>query len=53
MRKCEKNSPADTEVSEEGGGGCAPGTESQIPLQPMEKTVVLHVVPTQEEGDVP
>lgn len=47
-------------VSEEGGGGRAPGTGAQIPLQPMEKTVVLPTVPlqpmedpTQEKGDVP
>jgi len=31
---------ADTKVSEEVGGGGAPGSRAEIPLQPMEKTVV-------------
>ena len=39
MRIHERNSPADTKVSAEGGGGGAPGTGAEISLQPMEKTV--------------
>jgi len=35
---------ADTKVSEEGGGGGASGTEAEIPLQPMEKTMVRQAV---------
>ncbi|GAB0186006.1 mitochondrial enolase superfamily member 1 [Grus japonensis] len=39
MRTCERNNSADTKVSEEGGGGGAPGTRAEIPLQPVEKTM--------------
>jgi len=39
VRIHERNSPADTKVSAEGGGGGAPGTGAEISLQPMEKTV--------------
>jgi len=31
----------------QGGGGGAPGTGAEIPLQPMEKTMVRQVVPLQ------
>lgn len=31
MRTCERNSPADTRVSEGGEGGNAPGTGTEIP----------------------
>lgn len=34
MRKCEGNSPADTEVSEEQGGGGAPGARVEVSLGP-------------------
>jgi len=34
----------DTKVSEEGGGGGAPGARAQIPLQPMEQTMVRQAV---------
>ena len=37
--KCEINSLADTKVSEEGRGG------AEIPLQPLEYTMVMQVVP--------
>ncbi|GAB0204295.1 EH domain-containing protein 4 [Grus japonensis] len=36
VRICERNNSADTKVSEEGGGGGAPGAGVEIPLQPME-----------------
>ena len=42
-----RNSSADTEVSEEGGGGGAPGTGAEIPLQPMVKPMVKQAVPLQ------
>ncbi|GAB0178064.1 epimerase family protein SDR39U1 [Grus japonensis] len=43
---------ADTKVSEEGGGGGAPGAGAEIPLQPLVKTMVRQAVPLQpmEEG---
>ncbi|GAB0185306.1 junction-mediating and -regulatory protein-like [Grus japonensis] len=43
---------ADTKVSAEGGAGGAPGAGAEIPLQPMEKTMVKQAVPLQpmEEG---
>ncbi|KAK4807043.1 hypothetical protein QYF61_018384 [Mycteria americana] len=46
VRICERNNYADTKVSEEGGGGGAPGTGAEIPLQPMVKTML-------EQVDVP
>jgi len=36
VRMCERNNSADTEVSEEGGGGGAPGARAEIPLQLVE-----------------
>ncbi|GAB0209984.1 acid sphingomyelinase-like phosphodiesterase 3b [Grus japonensis] len=47
VRICERNNSADTKVSEEGGGGGAPGTRAKIPLQPMVKTMVKQAVPLQ------
>ena len=47
MRICEKNSFADTKVSKEGGGGGAPGTGTEIPLQLMVKMTVRQAVPLQ------
>ena len=47
MRICERNNSSDTKVSEEGAGGGAPGTKSEFPLQPMEKTMVRQAVPLQ------
>ena len=51
VRRCERNNPADPQVSEEGGGGGAPGIRAEIPLQPVEKTVgktmVRQAVPLQ------
>ncbi|GAB0205519.1 F-box only protein 31 [Grus japonensis] len=38
-RRCERNSPADTKVSEEGGEGGAPGAGISISLQPLEQLV--------------
>ncbi|GAB0187099.1 epimerase family protein SDR39U1 [Grus japonensis] len=43
LRRCERNSPADTQVSAEGGGGGG----AEIPLQPVEKTMVRQAVPLQ------
>ena len=45
-RWCERNSSAHTQVREGGGGG-APGTRAEIPLQLMEKTLVRQAVPQQ------
>ncbi|GAB0182692.1 junction-mediating and -regulatory protein-like [Grus japonensis] len=52
MRRCERNNFADTKVSEDGGGGGAPGTRAKIPLQPVVKAMVKQAVPLQpmEEG---
>lgn len=36
MRKCERNSPADTKVSEEIEARCVAGTAANIPLKSME-----------------
>ncbi|KAK4818202.1 hypothetical protein QYF61_008586 [Mycteria americana] len=47
VRIWERNNSADTKVSEEGGGGGAPGTGAEIPLQPVEKTMVKQVAPLQ------
>ena len=47
LRKCERNDSADTKISEEGGRGGAPGARAEIPLQPMEKTMVRQAVPLQ------
>ncbi|GAB0188514.1 acid sphingomyelinase-like phosphodiesterase 3b [Grus japonensis] len=52
VRICERNSSADTKVSAEGGAGGAPGARAEIPLQPVEKTMMSQAVPLQpmEEG---
>ncbi|KAK4816909.1 hypothetical protein QYF61_024919 [Mycteria americana] len=47
VRICERNNSADTKVSEEGGAGGAPCARAEIPLQPMEKTMVRQAVPMQ------
>jgi len=47
VRRCERNSPADTRVSEEGGRGDAPDARAEIPQQPVEKTMVRQAVPLQ------
>ena len=47
MRPCKRNNPADPQVSEEGGGGDAPGAGAEIPLQPVGKTMVRQAVPLQ------
>jgi len=48
VRPSERNNSADTKVIEEGGGGGASGgTGAEIPLQPMEKTMVRQAVPLQ------
>ncbi|GAB0179821.1 E3 ubiquitin-protein ligase MARCHF3 [Grus japonensis] len=47
VRRCERSNSADTKVSAEGGGGGTPGARAEIPLQPMEKTMVRP--PDQEE----
>jgi len=44
-RQYERNSSADTKVSEEGGGGGAPRVGAEIPLQPMMKTMERQAVP--------
>jgi len=40
VRICKGNNSADTKVAEEGGGGSASGARAEIPLQPVEKTMV-------------
>jgi len=47
VTKCERNNSSDTKVSEKGGGGGAPGTRTEIPLQPVKKTMVRQAVPVQ------
>ncbi|KAK4810783.1 hypothetical protein QYF61_008755 [Mycteria americana] len=47
VRICERNNSADIKVSEEGGGGGAPGARPEIALQPVVKTMVRQVVPLQ------
>ena len=47
VRICERNSPTDTKVSEEGGGGGASGTSAEVPLQPVTQTMVRQAVPPQ------
>jgi len=42
-----RNNSADTKVSEEGGGEATPGSGAEIPLQPVEQTVVRQAVPLQ------
>ncbi|PKU45158.1 protein pxr1-like [Limosa lapponica baueri] len=44
VRICEKNHSANTEASEEGGGGGAPGAGAEIPLQPVVNTVMSEAV---------
>ena len=51
VRTCKSNKPADPKVSEEEGGGDAPGTGVEIPLQPMGKTTVRQAVPLQPRED--
>lgn len=43
--ECERNNSADTLVSEEGAGRGVPGTGAEVPLQPMERTVVEQAGP--------
>jgi len=48
VRLRERNNSAETKVSEEGGGGGAPGTGADIfPLQPVTKTMVRQAVALQ------
>ena len=47
MRTCVSNNSADTKVSEEGGGGGAPGAGVEMPLQPVVKPMVRQAVPLQ------
>jgi len=51
VRICDRNNSADIKVSEEGGGGGAPGTRAEVPLQPV-KTVVRQAVPLQSMEDL-
>ncbi|GAB0180598.1 acid sphingomyelinase-like phosphodiesterase 3b [Grus japonensis] len=47
----ENNNSADTQVSAEEGGGGAPGAGAEIPLQPVEKTMVRQAVLLQPMED--
>ncbi|GAB0194704.1 acid sphingomyelinase-like phosphodiesterase 3b [Grus japonensis] len=51
VRTCERNNSAGTKGSEGRGGGGAPGTGAEIPLQPMEKTMVRQAAPLQPLED--
>ncbi|GAB0207935.1 tRNA:m(4)X modification enzyme TRM13 [Grus japonensis] len=51
LAKAEPISDGDTKVSEEGGGGGAPGARAEIPLQRMEKTMVKQAVPLEPMED--
>ena len=42
-KKCESNSPTDTEVGEGGGGGGAPCTGGSVFLQPMEDNAAADI----------
>lgn len=44
-RNNERSKPADTKFSEGGRGGGVPGLGVEMPLQPVEKTMVKQVVP--------
>ncbi|TRZ13304.1 hypothetical protein HGM15179_013794 [Zosterops borbonicus] len=44
---CERSSPADTQISEEGEAGCAAGAGAEDPLQPVVETLVSLDVPLQ------
>ncbi|PKU40162.1 protein pxr1-like [Limosa lapponica baueri] len=50
-KNCGRNNLADTKVTEEGGAEGAPGFGAKIPLQPVEKTMVKQIVPTQNTND--
>lgn len=45
MRKIERNNSADTRVIEEGREEGAPGARAEVPQQPMEKTMLMQIVP--------
>jgi len=45
VRICERNNSAETKASEGEGRGGAPTAGEEIPLQPMEKTMVREAVP--------
>jgi len=47
VRLCERNNSAMPKVSAEGGAGGAPGAGAEVPLQPMEQTMVRQAVPLQ------
>jgi len=47
VRICERNNSADTKVSEAEGAGGAPDVGAEVPLQPMEQTMVRQGVPLQ------
>jgi len=47
VRACDRNNSADTKVSKIGRGEGAPGARAEIPLQPVEKTMVKQAVPLQ------
>lgn len=44
---CERNSSANTEVSEEGGAEDAPGAGANIPLKSLVQTIASQAVPLQ------
>jgi len=47
VRICERNNSADAKVSAEGGRGGATGARAEVPLQPVEGTMVRQAVPLQ------
>ncbi|GAB0206511.1 epimerase family protein SDR39U1 [Grus japonensis] len=51
LAKAKPISNGDTKVHEDGGGGGAPDTRAEIPLQPLVKTMVKQAVPLQPMED--
>jgi len=51
VRICERNNSADTSEGGEGAQRSAPGARAEVPLQPVEKTVVRQAVPLQPVED--
>lgn len=47
-----RNSPTDTKVNEEGGGGGALGAGAEIPLQPVDDTPLEQVFPSGLGGGI-
>lgn len=51
VRKCQRNRPENTKVSEQGGWGCAPRTRTKTSLQTVMKTMVTQAAFLQPKED--